>query len=74
MTINKELDSLAKYELVCFENEKSFLLRFASAQAWQLVKVSFSSEVIYFTYVLYSGQHIANSCKREDFINWYLNN
>lgn len=71
MEINEEFDALAKYERICFENEKSFLLRFANFEAWQLAQISFSSEQIRFTYVQHSGQHISSSIRRNPFIKWY---
>lgn len=74
MIINKELDSLVKYECVCFDSEKSFLIRFTSSDAWKLTGVYFSSKTVYFNYVLYSGRQKADSCKREDFIKWYNTN
>ena len=72
--IKNDLDALAKYEQACFENEKSFLLRFTTWNSWQLASIAFSSEVIRFVYVLYSGQHISHSCRRNEFIKWYEEN
>ena len=72
--IKNDLDALAKYEQACFENEKSFLLRFATWNSWQLASIAFSSEVIRFVYVLHCGQHISNSCKILEFIKWYEEN
>ena len=71
MSINDEFDALAKYEMACFENEKSFLLRFTTGNPWQLVSIAFSSEIIRFVYVEHSGQHISNSCRRIPFMKWY---
>ena len=71
--MNDFVNYLKALENVIFDNEQSFLDVLACAKSDEvmtLTNVSFSSERVYFVYVLHSGQHIADGCSLTDFFDW----
>ena len=68
LSICKSLDIYIGF---IYDNEESFLEKFGQMNdVWMLIEVSFDSERVKFVYILDSGQHIVNSIKIEELIEW----
>lgn len=66
------LKGLARWELFVYDNDKQFLKEFVlDPDAWQIAAVRFSEEWVDFTYVDWSGAHIVDSIRMEQFLNWF---
>ena len=69
-----ELDKLRKIcsdlEELVFKNECDFLNRFCPKSAAEIVKLSFDSSKVRFTYYNEDGQHFSDDIKWEDFQNF----
>lgn len=61
--IGKELDFI-------FGNEKNFIDIFCKGEIYDLIGVYFSDETIKVYYILECGQHITDSFKIEEYIEW----
>ena len=68
---SRELVSLlSEWERVAFDREPCFLERFCH-NAWQLAKVSWSSETMHVVYIADSGQHITDSIPLNEWLEFY---
>lgn len=69
--IQSTLDTLNDWEDIAFINEEKFLQTFANmTKAWILTHISFGSNNMRYVYILDSGQHITDSVKIEDWLNF----
>ena len=66
------LDSLSMIESTVYDNEDSFMDRFAKYgdTLMGLTGIHFGSEGIKIHYILQCGQHIADGIKIEEFVEW----
>lgn len=53
-----------------FDNDETFLNRFAKGEWTDLVEVSFTSHHVKIVYVLDCGQHVADTVAIDDYFNW----
>jgi len=68
---SRELVSLlSEWERVAFGHESGFLERFCH-NAWQLAKVSWSSETMHVVYIAECGQHITDSIPLNEWLEFY---
>jgi hypothetical protein len=56
-----------------FDNEESFLKRFGKGSIMDLMEVSFTSQYLKISYVLDCGQHVCDTVKMSDYLDWCLN-
>jgi hypothetical protein len=69
--IQSTLDTLNDWEYIAFDNNEKFLQTFAGVtKAWILNHISFDSNNMRFVYILDSGQHVSDSVKVEDWLNF----
>ena len=61
--------ALDHFENVVYQNYESFLKEFMP-DAWDLVKVRFSSTDVEFVAVMDNGQHVVNGVTVEKFVAW----
>ena len=66
------IQSLSLIESTVYDNEDSFMERFAKYgdTLMGLTGIHFGSEYIKFHYILQCGQHIADGIKIEEFFEW----
>jgi hypothetical protein len=65
---------LAKYETSIFNNLDSFTSRFCKGDVFDLYAVYFSTESVSIHYILDGkslGQHVGDSFKLTEFMQWY---
>ena len=68
---SRELVSLlSEWERVAFGHESVLLERFCH-NAWQLAKVSWSSETMHVVYIADSGQHVTDSIPLNEWLEFY---
>lgn len=73
MSTDKLVKIIDREEKVVFDNVESFISYLASSpfeDIMDLHQLSFSSTSVHFVYVLYCGQHIADSCSLESYDAW----
>ena len=71
---SRELVSLlSEWERIAFDREPGFLERFCH-NAWQLDKVSWSSETMHVVYIAECGQHITDSFPLRAWLEFYQAN
>jgi len=61
---------LSEWERVAFGHEYVFIERFCH-NAWQLAKVSWSSETMHVAYIADSGQHVTDSIPLNEWLEFY---
>ncbi len=67
----KEITGKLRYYIEhVFDHEDEFLKKFVLGNATDIVEISFSDENVFFVYVMMNGQHISDSIKLEEFIDW----
>lgn len=64
------INLLAKECQFIFNNEKSFIEAFCKGDVWIFKFASFCDEYINFGYILDCGQHLTDTIRIEDYINW----
>lgn len=63
------LETLTLWESIIFENEMAFMDAFCK-DAWILTSVSWNSENMRYVYILESGQHISDSAKMDEWMEF----
>ena len=66
----KITEGLREYIDFIYVHEVCFLDKFTEGDVWDLVRVSFSVERVYFTYTLESGQHISDNISTDELMVW----
>ena len=69
MTEKEIIACLRSWEDVAFDKQSGFMDRFCP-RAWELTQVSWDSENMRIVYVLASGQHIADSVKITEWLEF----
>ena len=64
------LAALREFEKSVYDRHDDFLDRFARGPAFELTQLAVDSENVRFVYILNSGQHIADSAKLADVLQW----
>lgn len=70
------LPILQKWSNIIFEREKSFITKFVPwgvAEDVEILSVHFSSEMVKVNFLLSSGQHVVDSIKIQDWLEWAFN-
>ena len=64
------LAALREFEKSVYDRHDDFLDRFARGPAFELTQLAVDSRNVRFVYILDSGQHIADSAKLADVLQW----
>jgi hypothetical protein len=74
ITLYKEIfQSLSMIESTICDNEDSFIktfVKFTDPLFFGVTNIYFGSETVKFNYVLMCGQHVSDSIKLEEFVEW----
>lgn len=64
------LNTLCELTNIVCDNEYEFIKRFCHQSTMDVTNISFGTEVVAITYVLDSGQHIADTIDLEEFFQF----
>ena len=72
-------DTLDEWSKIIFDNEQSFMSKFEpwtdspDTTSMELISVAFNSESVKVVFVMGSGQHVTNTYKLDDVLEWAEN-